>query len=127
LREGEQVVEVRGGEFLAAGEAGTLVQDDGSGVPFKVRNPAGDTHWYSERDLQRPDRRRGSSGNADAAHVRPRVLPQPSTQAARCRPGDPRGCSADAAARGRASANGHGRQGRGLEWVLGRVQLPPQL
>jgi len=54
LRVGEQVVEVSGGEFLATGEAGTLIEDDQSGVPFKVRNRAGDTHWYSERDLQRP-------------------------------------------------------------------------
>jgi hypothetical protein len=54
LRVGEQVVEVSGGEFLATGEAGTLIEDDQSGVPFKVRNRAGDTHWYSERDLKRP-------------------------------------------------------------------------
>ena len=55
LQVGEAVVLVGEDEgCLRAGESGILIEDDGSGCPFRVRGPSGSTYWYNERDLKRP-------------------------------------------------------------------------
>ena len=47
---GEAVVVVRGGR---EGQVGTLIEDDHTSKPFKVRHNDGDTGWYNEGDLRR--------------------------------------------------------------------------
>jgi hypothetical protein len=40
-----------GGTVLEVGESGVLITDDGSGRPFQVRGPRGDTCWFNEDEL----------------------------------------------------------------------------
>ena len=46
------------------GEIGTIVEDDGSSKPFKVKSSDGKTWWYKKQALQSPSSREGS-GCAD--------------------------------------------------------------